>query len=53
MRCFKTMSGVFADLSIGKMGLKIFQHMKMYNDENLSPVFIRKLKMSKNIIAWG
>ena len=36
------LSKLFADLSSGPKRLKVYQQMKMYNDESLNPVLYRK-----------
>ncbi len=36
------LSKLFADLSSGEKRLKVYQQMKMYNDESLNPVLYRK-----------
>jgi hypothetical protein len=33
---------LLADLSSGEKRLKVYQQMKMYNDESLNPVLYRK-----------
>ena len=40
----KSLETLLADLSNGKKRLKIYQQMKMYNDENLNPVLYQKGK---------
>ena len=40
----KSLEKLLADLSNGKKRLKVYQQMKMYNDENLNPVLYRKGK---------
>ena len=40
----KSLEKLLADLSFGKKRLKVYQQMKMYNDENLNPVLYRKAK---------
>ena len=40
----KTLEKLLDDLSNGKKRLKIYQQMKMYNDENLNPVLYQKGK---------
>ena len=40
----KSLETLLADLSSGKKQLKVYQQMKMYNDENLNPVFYQKGK---------
>ena len=40
----KSLETLLADLSSGKKRLKIYQQMKMYNDENLNPVLYQKGK---------
>ena len=40
----KSLEKLLADLSIGKKRLKVYQQMKMYNDENLNPVLYQKEK---------
>ena len=40
----KSLETLLADLSSGKKRLKVYQQMKMYNDENLNPVFYQKGK---------
>ena len=40
----KSLETLLADLSNGKKRLKVYQQMKMYNDENLNPVFYQKGK---------
>ena len=40
----KSFETLLADLSNGKKRLKVYQQMKMYNDENLNPVLYRKGK---------
>ena len=36
------LSKLLADLSSGEKRLKVYQQMKMYNDESLNPVLYRK-----------
>jgi len=38
----KSLEKLLADLSNGKKQLKVYQQMKMYNDENLNPVLYKK-----------
>ena len=40
----KSLEKLLADLSNGKKRLKVYQQMKMYNDENLNPVLYQKGK---------
>ena len=40
----KSLEKLLADLSNGKKQLKVYQQMKMYNDENLNPVLYQKGK---------
>ena len=40
----KSLEKLLADLSNGKKRLKVYQQMKMYNDENLNPVLYKKGK---------
>ena len=40
----KSLEKLLDDLSNGKKRLKIYQQMKMYNDENLNPVLYQKAK---------
>ena len=40
----KSLETLLADLSSGKKRLKVYQQMKMYNDENLNPVLYKKGK---------
>ena len=40
----KSLEKLLADLSNGKKRLKVYQQMKMYNDENLNPVLYQKEK---------
>ena len=40
----KNLETLLADLSSGKKRLKVYQQMKMYNDENLNPVLYQKGK---------
>ena len=40
----KSLERLLADLSSGKKRLKVYQQMKMYNDENLNPVLYQKWK---------
>ncbi len=40
----KSLETLLADLSSGKKRLKVYQQMKMYNDENLNPVLYQKWK---------
>ena len=40
----KSLETLLADLSNGKKRLKVYQQMKMYNDENLNPVLYQKGK---------
>ena len=40
----KSLETLLADLSNGKRRLKVYQQMKMYNDENLNPVLYQKAK---------
>ncbi len=40
----KSLEKLLADLSNGKKWLKVYQQMKMYNDENLNPVLYQKGK---------
>ena len=40
----KSLDKLLADLSNGKKRLKVYQQMKMYNDENLNPVLYQKAK---------
>ena len=40
----KSLETLLADLSNGKKRLKVYQQMKMYNDENLNPVLYQKAK---------
>ena len=40
----KSLEKLMADLSNGKKRLKVYQQMKMYNDENLNPVLYQKGK---------
>ena len=40
----KSLEKLLADLSSGKKQLKVYQQMKMYNDENLNPVLYQKGK---------
>ena len=40
----KILQKLLADLSNGKKRLKVYQQMKMYNDENLNPVLYQKGK---------
>ena len=40
----KSLETLLADLSSGKKQLKVYQQMKMYNDENLNPVLYQKGK---------
>ena len=40
----KSLETLLADLSSGKKRLKVYQQMKMYNDENLNPVLYQKRK---------
>ncbi len=40
----KSLEKLLADLSNGKKRLKVYQQMKMYNDENLNPVLYQKSK---------
>jgi len=40
----KSLEKLLADLSNGKKRLKVYQQMKMYNDENLNPVLYQKAK---------
>ena len=40
----KSLETLLADLSSGKKRLKVYQQMKMYNDENLNPVLYQKGK---------
>ena len=38
----KSLETLLADLSSGKKRIKVYQQMKMYNDENLNPVLYQK-----------
>ena len=40
----KSLETLLADLSSGKKRLKVYQQMKMYNDENLNPILYQKGK---------
>ena len=40
----KSLETLLADLSSGQKRLKVYQQMKMYNDENLNPVLYQKGK---------
>ena len=40
----KSLETLLADLNNGKKRLKVYQQMKMYNDENLNPVLYQKEK---------
>ena len=40
----KSLETLLADLSSGKKKLKVYQQMKMYNDENMNPVLYQKGK---------
>ena len=40
----KSLEKLLADLSNGKKRLKVYQQLKMYNDENLNPVLYQKGK---------
>ena len=40
----KSLEKLLADLSSGKKRLKVYQQLKMYNDENLNPVLYQKGK---------
>ena len=40
----KSLEKLLTDLSNGKKRLKVYQQMKMYNDENLNPVLYQKAK---------
>ena len=40
----KSLETLLADLSSGKKRLKVYQQMKMYNDQNLNPVLYQKGK---------
>ena len=40
----KSLETLLADLNSGKKRLKVYQQMKMYNDENLNPVLYQKGK---------
>ena len=40
----KSLEKLLADLSNGKKRLKVYQQMKMYNDENLNPILYQKEK---------
>ena len=40
----KSLETLLVDLSSGKKRLKVYQQMKMYNDENLNPVLYQKGK---------
>ena len=40
----KSLETLLADLSCGKKRLKVYQQMKMYNDENLNPILYQKGK---------
>ena len=40
----KSLETLLADLGSGKKRLKVYQQMKMYNDENLNPVLYQKGK---------
>jgi len=40
----KSLETLLAELSSGKKRLKVYQQMKMYNDENLNPVLYQKGK---------
>ena len=40
----KSLETLLADLNNGKKRLKVYQQMKMYNDENLNPVLYQKGK---------
>ena len=40
----KSLEKLLADLSNGKKRLRVYQQMKMYNDENLNPVLYQKGK---------
>ena len=40
----KSLEKLLADISNGKKLLKVYQQMKMYNDENLNPVLYQKSK---------
>ena len=40
----KSLEKLLADLSNGKKRLKVYQQMKMYNDENLNPVLYQIVK---------
>ena len=40
----KSLEKLLEDLSNGKKRLKVYQQMKMYNDENLNPVLYQKAK---------
>ena len=40
----KSLDKLLSDLSSGEKRLKVYQQMKMYNDENLNPVLYQKAK---------
>ena len=40
----KSLETLLADLNNGKKRLKVYQQMKMYNDENLNPILYKKEK---------
>ena len=40
----KSLETLLADLNNGKKRLKVYQQMKMYNDENLNPILYQKEK---------
>ena len=40
----KSLDTLLADLNNGKKRLKVYQQMKMYNDENLNPILYQKEK---------
>ena len=40
----KSLETLLADLKNGKKRLKVYQQMKMYNDENLNPILYKKEK---------
>ena len=42
----KCLAKLLVDLSRGEKRLKVYQQMKMYNDESLNPVIYRKAKSS-------
>ena len=50
----KSLETLLADLNNGKKRLKVYQQMKMYNDENLNPILYQKeKKISEKIMVWG